>query len=240
MEGTAPMAPSDARPIGPEVLTRPAARPEPVTLAGRFVTLEPLDARRHAAGLWAAIEPGRADAIWDYMPDGPFAAEAAFRDFVDRKAASADPMFWAIVDKASGRVPGYATLMRIEPAHRVIEVGNILMAPALQRTPGATETMYLMARLVFDLGYRRYEWKCNALNAPSRRAAARLGFTFEGVFRQHMIVKGRNRDTAWFSMLDTEWPAREAAFERWLAPGNFDAAGRQRLALSALNGSGRQ
>jgi RimJ/RimL family protein N-acetyltransferase len=126
--------------------------------------------------------------------------------------------------------------MRIEPAHRVIEVGGILFTPRLQRTVGATEAMYLMARHVFeDLGYRRYEWKCNALNAPSRRAALRLGFTFEGVFRQHMIVKGRNRDTAWFSMLDSEWPQRKAAFERWLDPSNFNAEGRQQVSLSALN-----
>jgi RimJ/RimL family protein N-acetyltransferase len=128
--------------------------------------------------------------------------------------------------------------LRIEPAHRSIEVGWILYAPALQRTVGATEAMYLLAKHAFeDLGYRRYEWKCDALNAPSRRAALRLGFTFEGIFRQHMIVKGRNRDSAWFSLLDTEWPARRDAFERWLDPANFDAQGRQRVALSTLNGA---
>ena len=128
--------------------------------------------------------------------------------------------------------------MRVDATHRVIEVGNILYTPAMQRTIGATEAQYLFARYVFDdLGYRRYEWKCNDLNAPSKRAALRLGFAFEGVFRQHMIVKGRNRDTAWFSMLDSEWPARRAAFERWLAPENFDAAGRQKISLSSLNGA---
>jgi RimJ/RimL family protein N-acetyltransferase len=150
-------------------------------------------------------------------------------------AASEDPLFYAIVDRASGRAVGRAALMRIEPLHRVIEVGSILFTPPLQRTRGATEAMYLMARYVFDeLGYRRYEWKCNALNEPSRAAALRLGFTYEGLFRQHMIIKGRNRDTAWYSMIDTEWQARRARFETWLAPENFDASGRQRTALSTI------
>ena len=151
---------------------------------------------------------------------------------MEKKSASEDPLFFAILDKPSCAPAGYACFMRIEPAHRCIEVGSILFAPSLQRTRGATEAMYLMARHVFeDLGYRRYEWKCNTLNEPSRRAALRLGFTFEGVFRQHMIVKGRNRDTAWYSMLDHEWPARKAAFERWLDPGNFDDQGRQKSPL---------
>jgi RimJ/RimL family protein N-acetyltransferase len=150
-------------------------------------------------------------------------------------AASADPLFYAIVDRASGLAVGRAALMRIEPAHRVIEVGSILFTPGLQRTRGATEAMYLMARYVFDdLGYRRYEWKCNALNQPSRAAALRLGFTYEGLFRQHMIIKGRNRDTAWYSMIDTEWRARRGRIETWLAPENFDANGRQRTALSTI------
>ena len=145
-------------------------------------------------------------------------------------------MFFAILDNPSGKAVGYASYMRIEPVHRVIEVGSILYTPRLQQTTLATEAMYLMARHVFeDLGYRRYEWKCNALNAPSRRAALRFGFTFEGIFRQHMIVKGRNRDTAWFSMLDSEWPVRKANFERWLDPSNFGADGRQKVALSTLN-----
>ncbi len=144
-------------------------------------------------------------------------------------------MFFAILDRASGAAVGYAAYMRIEPVHRVIEVGSILYTPQLQRTPLATEAMYLMARHVFeDLGYRRYEWKCNALNAPSRRAALRFGFTFEGIFRQHMIVKGRNRDTAWFSMLDSEWPARKANFERWLDPSNFGPDGRQKVLFRCL------
>ena len=140
-----------------------------------------------------------------------------------------------MIDNSSGRALGYQTFLRIDPANRVIEVGNIMYTPAMQRTPGATEAQYLFAAYVFDtLGYRRYEWKCNALNAPSRRAAERLGFSFEGIFRQAVIVKGRNRDTAWYSMLDGEWPVAKAAFERWLAPGNFDAAGRQRQGLASL------
>ncbi len=224
---------SELRPLGPPVDATPARRPERVTKVGRFVTLEPLNADRHGAALWAHIRG--ADQIWDYMFDGPFQEEAALRADLERKAASADPLFWAVIDNSSGQALGYATLMRIEPSHRVIEVGNILFTPALQRKPGATEAMYLLARLVFDdLGYRRYEWKCNALNAPSRAAAERLGFTFEGIFRQHMIIKGRNRDTAWFSILDTEWPACRAAFERWLDPPNFDADGQQRQSLAAL------
>ena len=219
------------RPLGPPVPDRPAPRPERTVLAGRFVVLEPLDAEKHADDLWAAVEPGRSDHIWDYMPDGPFADAAAFRAFIGAKAVSPDPLFWAIVKADTGRAVGYQTLMRIDPVHRVVETGNILMAPALQRTADATEALYLLASYAFGLGYRRYEWKCNALNAPSRAAAARLGFTFEGVLRQHMIVKGRNRDTAWFSMLDGDWPDRKAAFERWLDPANFDASGRQRQPL---------
>jgi RimJ/RimL family protein N-acetyltransferase len=167
------------------------------------------------------------------MADGPFRDRAAFDSAMAAKAASTDPLFFAIVERNSGRAVGYAAYLRIEPAHRVIEVGGIVFTPALQRTAGATEAMYLMARHAFeDLGYRRYEWKCDARNSPSRRAALRFGFTFEGLFRQHMIVKGRNRDTAWFSMLDGEWPDRQARFDRWLAPSNFDEAGTQRTRLN--------
>ena len=223
-------ASSPERPIGPPVDSRPAPRPERVTMEGRFVRLEPLDAAKHGPALWSAVKD--ADEVWDYLFDAPYADEAAFTASLTQKAASTDPLFFAIVDKASGAAVGYATFLRIEPAHRVIEVGNILFTPALQRKPGATEAMYLMAKRAFDLGYRRYEWKCNALNAPSRRAAERLGYTFEGVFRQHMIVKGHNRDTAWFAMLDTEWPTIRAGFEAWLAPDNFDADGRQKRSLA--------
>jgi RimJ/RimL family protein N-acetyltransferase len=212
----------------------PAARLARVTLAGSHVLLAPLDPAAHEGDLWAAACDPAHDSLWEYLFDGPYRARPAFRESLERKAASEDPLFFAILDRRTQRAVGYASYMRIEPAHRVIEVGSILYAPALQRTTGATEAMYLMARHVFeDLGYRRYEWKCDARNQPSRRAALRLGFTFEGVFRQHMIVKGRNRDTAWFSMLDGEWPERKAAFERWLDPANFEN-GSQKTALGLL------
>ena len=224
------------QPIGEPVDARPARRPARVTLSGRAVTLVPLSAEAHADALFEQANGGDKDRVWTYLFDGPYTDRAVFRANIEAKAKSEDPLFFAILDKASGKAVGYQTFLRIEPQHRVIEVGNILYTPAMQRTIGASEAQYLFARYVFDtLGYRRYEWKCNNLNAPSKRAAERFGFTFEGVFRQHMIVKGRNRDTAWFSMLDTEWPARRAAFERWLAPDNFDAAGRQRISLSTLN-----
>jgi RimJ/RimL family protein N-acetyltransferase len=170
------------------------------------------------------------------MFDGPFGDRGAFAEALKKRQRSSDPLFFAIEEVDKHRAVGIASYMRMEPSHRVIEVGGIVFSPPLQRRPGATEAMYLMTRHVFeDLGYRRYEWKCDALNAPSRRAALRFGFTFEGIFRAHMIIKGRNRDTAWFSMLDTEWPARKAAFEAWLAPGNFDANGMQKQSLTALN-----
>jgi RimJ/RimL family protein N-acetyltransferase len=198
------------------------------------VTLEPLEADRHAPALWEAVR-GR-DEVWTWLSDGPYAAQADLRRALADKQASNAALFLAIIPE--GNAPhlaaGYASYMRMEPAHGVIEVGNILLAPALQRTRAATEAMYLMARHVFDdLGYRRYEWKCNAANQPSRRAALRLGFSFEGIFRQHMVIKNRNRDTAWFAMLDCEWPARKQAFEQWLHPANFDAQGRQKAQLHA-------
>jgi RimJ/RimL family protein N-acetyltransferase len=172
------------------------------------------------------------DPVWTYLADGPFTSRAEFEAALERKATAADAVFLALVDPARGDARGYASYMRIDLPNRVIEVGNVLFTPALQATTGATEAMYLMARHAFEeLGYRRYEWKCNALNEPSRRAAVRLGFTYEGTFRQHMIVKGRNRDTAWYSMLDNEWPALKIAFERWLAPENFGLDGRQRTRL---------
>jgi RimJ/RimL family protein N-acetyltransferase len=198
------------------------------------VRLVPLDAAAHAGDLWSLVSAPQHDELWAYLFDGPYREREAFDAALARKAASEDPLFFAILEQTSGRAVGHASLMRIEPAHRVIEVGGILYSPALQRTTGATEAMYLLARYIFeDLGYRRYEWKCHSQNEPSRRAAERLGFTFEGIFRQHMIMKGRNRDTAWFSMLDSEWPSRKAAFERWLDPANF-ADGAQKTALRLL------
>jgi RimJ/RimL family protein N-acetyltransferase len=223
--------------IGIAVDPRPAPRPQPVVLPGRVVTLRPFDLPSQAEALYQATHGPEQEDQWRYMGDGPFAHRAAYDAAFEQKQKSLDPLFFAILDTAAGLPVGQASYLRIEPAHRSIEVGNILFTPALQRSLGATEAMYLMARHVFnDLGYRRYEWKCNALNEPSRRAALRLGFTFEGVFRQHMIVKGRNRDTAWFSMLDSEWPVCQANFERWLAPSNFDSAGQQILSLARLNG----
>jgi len=223
-------------PIGHLVEGPPARRPGRTTLPGRVVTLAPLDPQVHGDTLYEGIGGEAGDRLWQYLLEGPFADRAAFEIHLRRIAASEDPLFFAILDNASGSAVGYASYMRIEPVHRVIEVGSILYTPRLQQTTLATEAMYLMARHVFeDLGYRRYEWKCNALNAPSRRAALRFGFRFEGVFRQHMIVKGRNRDTAWFSMLDSEWPVRKANFERWLDPSNFGQDDRQKVALSQLN-----
>jgi RimJ/RimL family protein N-acetyltransferase len=223
-------------PIGPSIDAHPAERPERVTLKGRWITLVPLDPHAHAKALYEGSNgDATREAVWSYLFDGPYTSLDEFRANLEAKARSADPLFFAVIDNSSGGALGYQTLMRIDAANRVIEVGNIMYTPAMQRTPGGTEAQYLLARYVFDeLGYRRYEWKCNALNAPSRRAAERFGFTFEGIFRQHMIVKGRNRDTAWFAMLDSEWPSRKAAYERWLAPDNFDSNGRQKVALSAL------
>jgi RimJ/RimL family protein N-acetyltransferase len=228
MSGESPAA---GLPVGDPVAGGPASRPEPRVLEGRFVRLVPLDAEAHAQALFEETHGADAERIWCYMGDGPYPDLFAFRASLEAKARSQDPLFFAILDAGTGRALGYQTLMRVDAPNRVIEVGNIVFGRSLQRTAGATEAQYLFARHVFeDLGYRRYEWKCNALNAPSRAAALRYGFAFEGIFRRHMIVKGRNRDTAWFSMLDEEWPARKAAFEAWLAPENF-TEGRQRRRL---------
>jgi RimJ/RimL family protein N-acetyltransferase len=226
-------ASSQAQPLGPTIDLGPAPRPQPVVLEGRFGRVEKLDFSRHGADLWRAMN-GR-DELWTYSSQGPFRDGAAFSTWLAGRAELADPYYYAVV--GGGQALGVVTLMEIRPAMRVIEVGHIVLSPALQRTPLATEAQYLLARYVFEtLGYRRYEWKCHALNAASRRAALRFGFAFEGVFRQHLIVKGRSRDTAWFSMLDSEWPSRRAAFEGWLASENFDAVGRQRRSLASLNG----
>jgi len=220
-------------PIGPPVDATPARRPEAVSLAGRFGSVERLDAAHHGESLWEAVRDH--DRIWTYMSYGPLADRTAFLGWLEERQALEDPFYYAVVDR-SRRAVGLQTLVAIRPDMRTVEVGHIVLGPALQRTPLATEAQYLLARYVFEtLGYRRYEWKCNALNAASYRAALRFGFVFEGVFRNHMISKGRSRDSAWFAMIDTDWPARKAAFERWLAPDNFDAAGRQRTSLRELN-----
>jgi len=235
MTGACEPHPVTGQPVGLPVDATPAQRPGPVTLEGRYGRVEKLDAR-HGAGLWRAYAGH--DHIWTYLAAyGPFVDETAFRKWFDSRLPLEDPYSYAILD-GGGSALGIATLMEIRPVMRVIEVGHIVYSPALQRTPLGTEAQYLLARYAFEtLGYRRYEWKCNALNAASRRAALRYGFVYEGTFRQHLIAKGRNRDNAWFSMLDSEWPARKAAFERWLAPENFDAEERQRIGLSELNRS---
>ncbi|WP_183397698.1 GNAT family N-acetyltransferase [Kaistia hirudinis] len=222
-------------PLGDIVDTRPVPPPARTVLEGRHIALVPFSVEDHARDLFDLSSGPANDALWAYMGQGPFATFEAFQAYYAAAATKDDPLLFAIVESGSRRAIGHATFMRIAPADRAVEVGNILYTPALQRTIGATEAMYLMARHVFDdLGYRRYEWKCNALNAPSRRAALRLGFTFEGIFRQHMIVKGRNRDTAWFALLDHEWPGAKAAFEAWLDPANFGPDGRQRRSLEEL------
>jgi RimJ/RimL family protein N-acetyltransferase len=226
--------PETGQPIGLPVVTTPAQRPGPELLQGRYGRLEKLGPH-HSADLWAVFAGN--DHIWTYIStDGPFANFGEFSAHIARRAALDDPYAYAIIDQAN-RAVGYLTLMEIRPQMRVIEVGHVLYSPALQRTPLGTETQYLLARYAFEtLGYRRYEWKCNALNAASRRAALRYGFIYEGTFRQHLIAKGRNRDDAWFSMLDSEWPTRKRNFEHWLQPENFDSEGRQKLSLAALNG----
>jgi RimJ/RimL family protein N-acetyltransferase len=225
------------QPIGSIVDATPADRPGPTRLEGRLCHIEKLDPARHGEALWQSVK-GDAS-LWTYMAYGPFQDGEVFAEWLEGRAVMLDPYSYAVVDAVTGSATGIVTLMEIRPAMRVIEVGNIVYSPKLQRSPHATEAQHLIAEYVFgELGYRRYEWKCNALNAPSMRAARRLGFKFEGIFRQHMIVKGRNRDTAWFAMTDGDWPAAKSAFLRWLDPENFDANGRQRESLSAMNGVG--
>ena len=212
---------------------QPARRPQRIVLRGEAVRLEPLDPSRHGDDLFAASQG--AEATWTYLPYGPFAGRAEFQSWLAERAPLDDPLTFSIVDQASGAAHGLASLMSIVPEHGVIEIGHIWLSPVLQRTRQATEAIYVMARYAFDeLGNRRLEWKCHSLNAASRRAAERFGFVFEGIFRNHRIVKGRNRDTAWYSITDEEWPSRKGAFEAWLAPDNFDEEGRQRHSLAAL------
>jgi RimJ/RimL family protein N-acetyltransferase len=210
----------------------PPRRPDAEVLQGHHVRLERFHADRHAADLFRAYHGH--DALWDYMPYGPFPSSAAYHRWGKDVASGADPYFYVLRDAASGRCGGVASYLRIAPEAGSIEVGHICLAPEIAQGSAWTEAMFLMLKWAFDAGYRRYEWKCNALNMPSRRAAQRLGFSYEGVFRQMSVVKGRNRDTAWFSVIDSEWPALQAAFEAWLAPANFDAAGRQKERLSDL------
>ncbi|MHA7851218.1 GNAT family N-acetyltransferase [Roseovarius sp.] len=220
------------RPVGPPVPGWQApSRPGPARIEGRHALLERLS-EAHASELYDAFKGH--DPVWDYMPVGPFASFADFRAWLTAAAAGDDPLFYAIRDRAGGPATGVASFLRIDPRAGSIEVGFIAMSPALQRTRIATDAIHLMMRWAFDAGYRRFEWKCDALNAPSRRAARRFGFVFEGVFRQATIVKGRNRDTAWFSVIDRDWPALRASYDTWLDPANFDADGLQRHRLSDL------
>ena len=208
----------------------PRPRPAAIALEGRYTRLEPLSLA-HAEGLYRASTEAQ---LFNFLPDMPPKDVADMRVWIERYVKGDVYLFSAVIDRATGQVTGRQSLMRIEPAHGVIEIGNILWGPQISRTRISTEAFFLHARYVFDeLGYRRFEWKCNDRNEPSKAAAARFGFTFEGVFRQHMVVKGQNRDTAWFSLIDSEWPAIRAAFERWLDPSNFDPAGRQKARLAA-------
>ena len=209
-------------------------------MEGRFCRLVPLDPGKHARELFEANSLDKGGRNWTYLFVGPFADFANYSAWLEQVAKSDDPLFHTIIDKESGKAVGVATFMRIDRAHGVIEVGNINYSPLLQRKPAATEAMFLMMRRAFDeLGYRRYEWKCDSLNAPSRAAALRLGFQYEGLFRQAVVYKGRNRDTTWFSMIDREWPALRSAYEQWLAPENFDASCRQKRKLSDLIAAAR-
>ena len=210
----------------------PPPRPGPDGFTGRWAELERLSAPRHAAALHRAM--AGSDALWDYMGYGPFTGAEDHRAWVAAMADREDPVFYAIRDRETGDWGGVAAYLRIAPEAGSIEVGHICLAPRLQRTRAATEAMFHLMSWVFRSGYRRYEWKCDALNRPSRRAAERLGFSYEGVFRQAAVVKGRNRDTAWFACIDRDWPALRTALEAWLDPSNFDAAGRQRQALADL------
>ena len=222
-----------ARQFGHEVKGfTPPPHPAGHGFEGHWARLEPLEADAHAGDLYRAFSGD--DRLWDYLPYGPFPGAAAYHRWVKDHEAGRDPVFLAIRDLETGHVAGVAAFLRIDQTHGVIEVGHICLAAELQKTRAATEAMALMMGWAFAHGYRRFEWKCDALNRPSRRAAQRLGFSFEGVFRQHVIVKGRNRDTAWFSVIDSEWPGLEAAFAAWLSPANFSEGGRQRERLSDL------
>jgi RimJ/RimL family protein N-acetyltransferase len=214
----------------------PPTAPRREAMTGRFCRLEPLDPDRHAAALFEADAADAAGRGWTYLSYGPFADLAEYGSWMRGNCLGDDPLFFAVVDAADGRPAGVASYLRIAPAAGSIEVGHIHYAPRLQRSPAATEAMYLMMRAAFESGYRRYEWKCDALNTASRAAAERLGLSFEGVFRQATVYKGRNRDTAWYAAVDTEWPALRQAFQAWLAPDNFDGGGRQRMRLSELTG----
>lgn len=224
------------QPIG-EPLANWSARPLPgdVTLAGAFCRLEPLDVDRHAGDLYAAYRAAADGRDWTYMFAGPFENADAYRSYAETAARSTDPKHYAVIDTGLGRAVGTLSLMRVDPGNGAIEVGNVAFSPLMQQRPVSTEAQFLLMQYVFDeLHYRRYEWKCDSLNAPSRKAADRLGFSFEGIFRQAVIYKGRSRDTAWFSIIDQEWPSLKAAFLAWLAADNFGSEGKQVRTLAEI------
>ncbi|KXO74036.1 GNAT family N-acetyltransferase [Brucella anthropi] len=217
----------------------PRPKPERKVLEGRYVRLEPLDPKKHGDELFTASSVADADQRFTWLFEFPPATREEFEPWLEKVAKSEDPLFFAVVDKASGKVAGRQTLMRIDPTHGVIEIGSIYWGPLISRKPAATEAQFLFMQYIFDeLGYRRYEWKCHNENEPSKRAAERFGFSFEGIFRQHMVAKGKNRDTAWFSILDSEWPALRQAYQAWLAPENFDSDGQQKKKLEEFRDLG--
>ncbi len=221
--------------MSPTLNWKPVAAPTRDTLQGRTVRLEALDPTRHGDDLWLALQgPDSDPLLWDYLPYGPFTDRAAFDTWLNNNAASKDPLFFAVVEQSSGQVQGLLSYLTIAPAHGSIEIGHICYGRVMQRSVQATEVIHLLAKNAFDHGYRRLEWKCNNDNARSKRAAERFGFSYEGLFRQHLVVKDRNRDTAWFSIIDSEWPAIAKGYERWLAVENFDANGQQIKDLKAL------
>lgn len=221
-------------------LARWSARPTParVTIDGRFCRLEPLNAERHADDLYSAYRLASDDRDWTYMAVGPFGSHGDYHRYVATVTQAEDPLHYAVIDFRSGLAVGTLSLMRQDPSNGIVEVGNVMFSPLLKQTPVSTEAQFLLMSYVFgQLGYRRYEWKCDSLNAPSRKAAERLGFTYEGTFRQALVYKGRNRDTAWYSIVDAEWPQLKTSFQQWLSPENFDADGRQRRPLAAIRAS---
>jgi len=214
---------------------QPRPRPARIPLEGRYVRLEPLSADKHGDGLYEAATVADAGQRFRYLGEYPPQSRTAFQPWLDRAEASEDPLYFAVVDKATGKVAGRQTFLRIDPANGAIEIGHIYWGPLIARRPAATEAHFLFMKHAFDdLGYRRWEWKCNNRNEPSKRAADRFGFKFEGVFRQHMVIKGENRDTAWYSIIDTEWPALRQAYEEWLDPANFGADGSQKRRLEEI------
>jgi RimJ/RimL family protein N-acetyltransferase len=230
------------RPLGEQLVWKPVASPEPAPLRGSHVLLRPVDAEDDAEPLYAVSHPPSGDpAIWTYLPDGPYANPSELREMLAWARATREAVYFTLVRLPDERPIGMASYLRITPELGVIEIGHIWFGGPLQRTTAATEAIYLLARHAFDdLGYRRLEWKCNSLNAASRRAAERFGFAFEGVFRKHQVVKGRNRDTAWYAMTDDDWPAVRTGFQAWLSPANFDAAGRQHRSLGELIARARE